>query len=173
MITLYFHELKRELLSFRSVVTIAFMVSLAVGVSKASSVIGAIGGDRFQVNGLLIAYALFAQFFVGLIFSSIFAYDIETQAIRYVLPYMSRASMFLAKYCAVISYFLITIAVALISVVVTGRGIRMDWNTLFVLLLTYMYDAAVTSISHWPQGNSARPCSCHCCVALACLCLES
>ena len=143
--TLYLHELKRELLSARSVITIALMVSLAIGTSKASSVIDAIGGSGIQVNGLLIAYALFAQFFVGLIFSGIFAYDIETQAIRYVLPYMSRVSMFLAKYLAVISYFLITIALALITVAITGNGIRVDWKTLFVLLLTYMYAAAVTS----------------------------
>ncbi len=144
MLALYYADLKRELLSVRSLITIALMVWVAIGMSKISGALG--GGAGLQMSSLLAIYAFFAPFFVGLVFSGIFAYDMETQAIRYVLPFMRRAQIFAAKYLAIITYFLVVVVVSLVVVAVSGHRIEFDGRSLLVLVLSYMYCAALTCL---------------------------
>ena len=54
--------------------------------------------------------------FSSIIFSGIFTKNIDSQAIRYITPYVHRVKIYFAKYLAMISYFTLVLLVSLIII---------------------------------------------------------
>ncbi|MCM0583462.1 hypothetical protein H9L19_05940 [Weissella diestrammenae] len=123
-------EIRRELLTFKSIIVVAFIVSLSVFIGEfGANVKDALpNGDSSIYTSLFSLFALFGFIFSMMIFSGIVASEIESGTIRLILPYFDRKLIYIARWLAIFSYFIFLIITSIVIVSFLKMQFLIPWG---------------------------------------------
>lgn len=91
---------------------------------------------------LFISFAILGTFFAFILFSGILSKDIESEAIRYVLPYIKRYQLVLSKYLAMVIYLILLLSVSFIIIVLRGKVV-FPFHEFFNMICFFAYILAL------------------------------
>ncbi|WAM38548.1 ABC transporter permease subunit [Leuconostoc pseudomesenteroides] len=146
MFTITKNELKNELFSLKSIVIIGIYIGVAYLIGQYGPAVAAVlpNGDSKLYTTLFSAYEILGFVFAAIIFSGVFTREIETQTIRFLIPYMNRTKIYLGKYLAILSYFIVLIVVSICIVGVLKRQFVLPWGPFFKAVGFFMYVSSIT-----------------------------
>ncbi|MGX7418333.1 ABC transporter permease [Carnobacterium gallinarum] len=146
MKTIYFDELKRELLSIKALIITVILIGTAFIAGKYSTTLDLIssdGGSSPLIDILFGIYGFFGLMFSFLIFSGIVARDVDSQSMRYITPYLSRTKIFFAKYFSMLTYFVLILFLSLVILFLTRGEIIFPVQSLVNITLFFSYSEAL------------------------------
>jgi ABC-type transport system involved in multi-copper enzyme maturation permease subunit len=146
MLTIYLDEVKRELLSVKTLLISLVLIGIALIAGKYSPSLQLIAPDSQSlslVNTLFSIYGILGFLFSSIIFSGIFTKDIDSQAIRYITPYIHRIKIYFAKYLAMVSYFTLILLISLVIIFITRETIFFPLSSFINMIVFFSYIEAV------------------------------
>ncbi|SJZ95452.1 hypothetical protein SAMN02745116_01937 [Pilibacter termitis] len=121
MKTIFIDELRRSLLTIKSMIIIVSFLGIAFLVGKYSEVIALVAeGKSAIVTGMFGGFTLLGALFSFMLYASNLTREIETESIRYITPYVSRRNIFLGKFFAMTVYFFTLIFFSLLVLFITA-----------------------------------------------------
>ncbi|GEA94717.1 ABC transporter permease [Weissella viridescens] len=86
------------------------------------------------IFGLLIAGALFGGIVSG---------EVDRQTIRFIVPYVSRVKIYVAKFLAIFVYLILLSIVSIGFVLIYRQTFKLPWLDITMLFVTFLYVAAL------------------------------
>ena len=149
---LFLTTLKKEIFSKKSLFVGAFFLISSYLIGRHSSSVSSLL-DGELTNSLFVLYALLGYLFSSVLFSGLLAGEIESQTMRFLVPYLSRRSIYLFKYLASTSYFLVLTFVSLIILFITKGAVNIPFYSLLAILGFYLYIQSLVMLVSVSAGS--------------------
>ncbi|KRN76868.1 hypothetical protein [Weissella minor] len=130
-------ELRQAFISRNSLIVFAIFIGLAFVFGRYVDFLS----PSDLLNSLFLIYLFIGMIVASSLFSGIISNEIETQTIRYVVPYQSRGHILIVKYVTVLIYFFILIGSSILTVLALRRDASIPVQSLLFIIGAYIYSA--------------------------------
>ena len=157
---LFLTTLRRELNSIKSFLVVIFFIIIAIILGKYSTSVAILidaKGNSALIDLLFGIYGFLGYLFSAVLFSGIIADEVNTQTMRYLVPYVSKKKIYLAKYFASLAYFLIIVSISLIILFVYRKTIVLPPFAILSVTIFFAYIQALVMLVSViaPNGKTA------------------
>lgn len=145
MQTIIFDELKRSFISVKSIIVIGAFLLVDYFGAKYNLILRAVLGPNAQLKVLFTGFVIMSTFFAFMLFSGILSRDIESNAIRYILPYIKRWKLILSKYVAMNLYFIVLLAITMLILEI-HQSFSFPWESALNMIVFFAYIQALVML---------------------------
>lgn len=138
--------LKNELKTFRTVIVSSFFVgmTLLMGIYMPDDLFQVLPDGSSQATSIVVSIYVMVGFICSsVLFSGILSHDIESRNLRFITPYFSRKTIFLAKYSVTMIYFVTVFLMSLVILMLFKGHVPVSAQLLVNTLVIYLYTEAI------------------------------
>lgn len=140
MKSIYLWDLKREFKSVKAFVIASAFISVSLLIAKYSHSLELLNnGESPAISILFAIYAGVGFLFSGILFSDIITKEVSSQTFRYLIPYISRKKIIIAKFFTMMSYFISIIFLAITLLFLIRGDFYLPYKELFSLIIFFAY----------------------------------